>query len=168
MYKNITKLVILCLVAGFSFSACKKSSDNKPVYSMKLTINGNTMTYTTCTASKLNVDGIIQFNIIGTNKGNESLAMVVFADLGTVKSGQTFNAMFSEEQNNLTMIYNDGTNNQYITQFINPKASLTITSITSTTLTGKFSGNLYYSDDFNATNLVYTISNGTFVAQVSQ
>jgi hypothetical protein len=171
MTKNFTKLIVLCLIAGFSFSACKKSSDNKPTtsdtYSMKLTLNGKAVTYTTCAAADITANGIAQFNIIGTNKGNEGLAIGVIADLSKVKAGQVFKAATAYVQpNSMTMFYTDAANNDYSTQLTDPTGSITITSVSSTTIKGTFSGKLYDFDDTAATDLKYTITDGTFVAQM--
>jgi len=170
MKKNFTKLIVLCLIAGFSFSACKKSSDNKPAsdtYSMKLTLNGKAVTYTTCAAADITVNSLVQFNIIGTNKGNESLEIDVLADLKKVKAGQVFNAATAFVQpNSMALFYTDAANNDYGSQNADPTGSITITSVTSTTIKGTFSGNLY---DFpNATTLKYTVTGGTFVAQMPE
>ena len=172
MNKNITKLIILCLIAGFSFSACKKSSDNKPAsdtYSMKLTLNGKAVTYTTCAAADITANGIAQFNIIGTNKGNEGLAIGVIADLSKVKAGQVFKAATEYVQpNSMTMFYTDAANNAYGTQLTDPTGSITITSVSSTTIKGTFSGKLYGTDNNGNTTLKYTITGGSFVAQMPE
>lgn len=170
MKKNFTKLVILCLIAGTSFSACKKSSNNNPsgdTYSMKLTLNGKAVTYTTCLVADITANGIAQFNITGSNKGNEGLAIDVIANLKTVKAGQVFNAATAYVQpNSMTIFYTDAANNDYGTQLTDPTGSITITSVTSTTVKGTFTGKLYDFDDTNATNLKYTITGGTFVAEM--
>lgn len=170
MKKNFTKLVILCLIAGTSFSACKKSSNNNPsgdTYSMKLTLNGKAVTYTTCAAADISVNSLVQFNIIGTNKSNESLAIDVLADLTKVKAGQTFNAATAYAQpNSMSLFYTDAANNDYGSQIADPTGSITITSVTSTTIKGTFTGKLYNFDDTGASNLKYTITGGTFVAEM--
>src|ERR1700744_5891521 len=109
MKRNFTKLLILGLIAATSFSACKKSSDNKPssdTYSMTVSLNGKATTYNTCVAADINANGTQQFNIIGTNKGNESMEIDVIADLSKVKVGQIFKAATDYVQaNSMTLFY---------------------------------------------------------------
>ena len=96
MNRNFTKLIILCLIAGFSFSACKKSDNKPPVsndtYSMKFTSNGTAISYNTCAVGDVEVNGDKYTEFIGLNGKNSanSLQVEIIADYTKLKAGQTY------------------------------------------------------------------------------
>jgi hypothetical protein len=178
MKKNITKLIVLCLIAGTSFSACKKDDNKKPVsntYSMKFNANGTAVSYTSCLVADIDINGSKLTDIIGVNKNNSNNEMELEfpVAVSSLKAGQTYQVIVPTGNNQLELTtpllgYTmDGTN-YFTTQSADPVGTVTITSVTSTTLQGTFSGKLYSEDDSDATTLKYTITNGTFVGLMPQ
>lgn len=170
--KNTTKLFILSLLIGSLFTACKKdSSTPKPTsssYSMKLTLNGSPVSYNTCIAADITANGLKQFNILGSNtSGNDSFAIGVIDDITTLKAGQTFTGATSyTETNGLNITYFAADDTIYDTELSDQTSTLTITEVTSTEIKGTFSCKLYAFADPNDTSLKYTITNGTFTAEI--
>jgi hypothetical protein len=170
--KNTSKLIILSLIATLSFTACKKDSTTpKPTsssYSMKLTLNGSPVSYSICLAADITASGVKQFNILGSNPtGNDSFAVAVIDDITTLKAGQTFTGETSyTEPNGLNISYFAADNSIYDTVLSDQTSTLTITEVTSTEIKGTFSGKLYAFDDTAGTSLKYTITNGTFTAEL--
>ena len=176
MNKNITKLIILCLITAFSSSACKKNSDNKPTDNsssdntefMKVTINGKAVNYDNCIISDESVGGVTQFGMLGAGeKDNNNLGITVYADIKNLKAGDTFNAASSIYQpNGMVINYNLDENDSYYTIPAVPQGSVTFTVVTSTIIKGTFTtAKLYDFFDNDGTDLKYTVTNGSFVAK---
>jgi len=173
MKRNITKLLVLCLIAGASLSACKKSSDNKPstssdTYSMKFTLNGTAISYNSCAVADVEVNSDKYTEFIGLNGKdlNNSFQVEVIADYTKITAGQTFKVTSDYlAQGTAILFYSPDGTNYFNTQVAAPEGTVTITDVTATTIKGTFSGKLYSADDSNAETLKYTVTSGTFVAQ---
>ncbi len=175
MNRNFTKLIVLCLIAGFSFSACKKDSNNKntdnsnSTYSMNFTLNGTAVSYSTCAVGdiQVNSDHYTEFVGVNTKSPNNSLQIEVVANIADLKAGQTFQVTSDYlAANTAIFFYSPNATDSFGTQTAAPSGSVTITSVSSTTVKGTFSAKLYSSDDFDATTLKYTVASGTFVAEM--
>lgn len=174
MKKNFTKFLILGLIAATSLAACKKSSDNKPStsnYSMTLNANGTAVSYSSCVVADIDANGSKYTEIVGVNQKtpNNSFSIEIVAGTSSLKAGQTYQVTADYlGANTATLFYDTDDTHSYTTQAANPVGSVTITSVTSTTLKGTFSGKLYSGDDYNAADLKYTITSGSFVGQMPQ
>jgi len=174
MIKNFTKTAILCLVIGTSFTACKKDSNTKPpasndTYSMKFTSNGTAVSYNTCAVADVEVNSNKYTEFIGLNGKNtdNSFQVEVVADYTKLKAGQTYKVTADYlAQGTAILFYSPNGTNYFNSQPEAPEGTVTITEATSTTVKGTFSGKLYSADDYSGTTLKYTITNGTFVAQM--
>jgi len=173
MKRNFTKLIILCLIAGTSFTACKKSSNSKPAdnssntESMKFTLNGKAVSYDNCIISDESITGQKQFGLLGAGEKDDNfLSIVVYADIKNLKAGDTFNAASSIYQpNGMVINYSADANDSFYTVTGVPQGSVTFTEVTSTVIKGTFTtAKLYDFFDDKGTDLKYTVSNGSFTA----
>ena len=172
--KKISKLLIAVLVIAFAFSSCSKKSGNTPVVtamSMTFTNNGAAKTYNTCVALSLTVGAtqetdIAGYNLTGTNHSDDNFEINIIHNSATLAAGQTYPVASSLDQvNAATLFFSPNATDNFNTQVGNPSGTVTITGVTSTTITGTFSGKLYGENDFTGTTLIYTITGGTFVAK---
>ena len=174
--KHFFNTLLILIIAAMLFYSCKKSSTPAPVVaasssSMVLTYNSTKLAFNNCfeaTASVNNAPEIIIIgnNITGSKVSDNSFEVDITADATTLKPGAVFQAASSFGQLNvMTLFFFSDTTNTYTTQPKSPAGIVTITDVSSTYIKGTFSGKLFASDDFSATNLLYTVTNGTFVAK---
>jgi hypothetical protein len=173
--KNLSHLFIAVLATALAFSSCKKSTTPAPAgttsSSMKLTSNGTAISFNECEQGTVTANGVVQTVIIADNITNGKLGDASFEvdiehDPATLKAGQTYQVASSFGQaDGATLFYYPNTTDNFATQPANPQGSVTITGVTSTTITGTFSGKLFASDDLTGTTVIYTITNGSFTAQ---
>jgi len=174
--KNLTKLFIVGLSAITVFTACNKttvttSTSTTASSSMKLAYNNTSLAFNTCIAIQSSVNGSNQLIISGydVTKGqisDNSFEVDLFADIDSIKVGQVFPAStIFEQPHSMSLFFFPDTTNAYVTQVAQPIGSVTITAVTSSQIKGTFSGGLFNSDDFDATALIYTITNGSFTAK---
>jgi hypothetical protein len=173
--KNFTKLIVY-LSAIFVFNACNKttvttsiSSNSSP--SMKLAYNNTNLTFNICIAAQSDVNGSEQLIISGYNEtksqiSDNSFEIDLYADIDSIKVGQVFPAStIFEQPHSMTLFFFPDSTNAYVTQVTQPIGSVTITAVTSTEIKGTFSGGLFNSDDLSASALIYTVTNGSFIAK---
>ena len=174
--KHFFNTLLILLIAPILFYSCKKSSTPAPVASvsassMSLIYNNTKLSFNNCfegTASVNNAPEIIIIgnNITGSKVSDNSFEVDITADAATLKPGAVFQAASSFGQLNvMALFFFPDTTNTYTTQPASPAGTVTITDVSSTYIKGTFSGKLFASDDFSATKLLYTVTNGTFVAK---
>lgn len=170
--KKLFTLFIAILFIAILFNSCKKSSDNKPAttaISMKFTSNDTVISFNSCTASTGNINGTDAILIIGDNITNpvNSFEIVIVHSIATLKAGQSYPAGTAIGQAESSRLFFDPIPpGDFITQPGNPEGIVTIAGVTSTTITGTFSGKLYDENDIRGTTLKYNITNGSFTATI--
>jgi hypothetical protein len=174
--KSLLQILFVLLVSAVLFNSCKKSSSPAPVTpasssSMSLTYNNTVLAFIDCNLVSGEVNNVPQTiiladNITGSKVSDNSFEVEITADVAKLKSGAVFQAATSFAQANaLTLFFFPDTTNTYATQPANHTGVVTITDVSATYVKGTFSGKLFASDDFNATSLLYGITNGSFVAK---
>jgi hypothetical protein len=170
MKKNLIKLSILFLVATFSITACKKSttSPSGGSYFMKFNLNTTAVSYNTCNLVDITANGIKQLNVLGSNTGGkDSFSIDIVADYTTLKVGQTFTGQSDYfTPKGVLIAYFAPNGSDYGTQIADSSAVVKITAVNSTAIAGTFSARLYDDADLNADTLKYTVSAGSFNAQL--
>ncbi|MDB5024258.1 MAG: hypothetical protein JWP78_2013 [Mucilaginibacter sp.] len=173
--KNLSHLFIAVLATALAFSSCKKSTTPAPAgatSSMKLTSNGTAISFNECVQGTVTANGVVQTVIIADNitngkVGDAGFEVDIMHDPATLKAGQTYAAASSFGQaDGATFFYYPNATDNFATQPANPQGLVTITGVTSTTITGTFSGKLFASDDFAGTTVIYTVTNGSFTAKL--
>jgi hypothetical protein len=176
--KNFTKISIFSLLVAVLFSACNKttvttrSTGNTGNYSMAFAYNNTSVSFNTCFATQSTVNNSSQFLILGYNTtgnkvSNNSFEVDLYANIDSIKVGQVFPASTTFLQHGTMALYfSPDTVNTYVTQTAKPVGSVTITAITATEIKGTFSGDLFGEFDSNGSNLLYTISSGSFTAKL--
>jgi hypothetical protein len=173
--KNFTKLIIY-LSAILVFNACNKttvttSTSATSSSSMKLAYNNTNLAFNTCIAAQSDVNGSEQliisgYNVTKSQVSDNSFEIDLYADIDSIKVGQVFpTSTIFEQPHSMTLFFFPDTTNAYVTQVARPIGSVTITAVTSSEIRGTFSGGLFSSDDFEASALIYTITNGSFTAK---
>ena len=173
---NFLKTSVAILAVAVVFSSCKKSSTPKPdngttTTSMKFTVNGTVVSLNDCEETDASVNDAPQTLFIGVNvtngkPGDVSFEVDVMAAPSALKAGQTYPASSSFSQpNSSALFYYPNANDSYNTQPSNAQGTVSITEVTSTTISGTFSGKLFASDDFNGEHIIYTITSGSFTAK---
>ena len=144
---------------------------------MSLTYNNTKLAFNSCvqafnscvhtlTVNNVPETVILANNITGSKVSDNSFEIDITADVTTLKPGAIFQAASSFSQvNAMTLFFSPDTTNTYATQPANHTGTVTITDVSFTYIKGTFSGKLFASDDFSASQLLYTITNGTFVAK---
>jgi hypothetical protein len=176
--KKYLNLTIAALVAVLLLGSCKKSKGPDPTdttaSSMKLSANGTAISYNYCLATTVTVNDLVETDILGNNltngkPGDDSFQLTIMHDIATIKAGQTYQAgaVFAKADD-AYLTYSSNQTGTFDSQVNSPQGSITITAVTSTTISGTFSGKLYNAGDFDATQLMYTITNGTFTAKKNQ
>jgi len=165
-----------------AFNACKKSSNPKPVVntpvttSLSFSTNGTAVSYNECSAGGEGVSPTFLTTIEALQTINSFGAIAdggfvieIMQDINTIKPGQTFPVETTAGQSGSAIIdfSPDGASN-YITQPANAQGSVTITDISATEMKGTFSAKLFAPADVSGTNVLSTITNGTFTASVSK
>ena len=175
--KNLTKLFIVGLSAITVFTACNKTtvttstSTTASSSSMKLAYNNTSLAFNTCIAIQSSVNGSNQLIISGydVTRGqisDNSFEVDLFADIDSINVGQVFPAStIFEQPHSMSLFFFPDTTNAFVTQVAQPIGSVAITAVTSSEIRGTFSGGLFNSDDFEASTLIYTITNGSFTAK---
>ena len=174
--KTLSRLCIALAAIALTFSSCKKSSNNpKPnntvTSSMKFTANGTVVSFNNCGETSLSVNGVTQTLFLGVNitngtPGNASFELNIQHDPTTFKAGQTYQVgSLPDQADDLIFFYSTNGSDNFTTQPANPQGTVTITEVTSTTISGTFSGKLFAYDDYAGATVVYTITNGSFTAK---
>lgn len=176
--KTLSHLCIALAAIALTFSSCKKSAAPTPngstSSSMKLTANGTDLSFNDCEEILAEVNGSIQTTITGymvTNgkPGDVNFEVDIDHDPTTLKVGQTYQAASSYAQPDaVNFFYWTNATDSFTNQPANPQGSVTITALTSTTISGTFSGKLFAANDFTGTTVVYTITNGSFTAKINK
>jgi hypothetical protein len=173
--KKILILSIAVFSIAVAFNSCKKNPDNKPVTtasSMKLTLNGTSLSYNTCRVQNFNINGSVQTQITGQNAtdtttGNYYFNIVIYSDMNSLKTGDVFQMATSGNQaNTTTLFYSPDPSDIFFTQTENPQGTVTITGVSSGFIQGTFSGKLFAATDITGTNIKYVVTDGTFNAKM--
>jgi hypothetical protein len=171
--KKTQTLLLAVLGIALVFNSCKKSS-HSPVSSpsMKLTYNGTALSFNSCLALSATVGStdevlITGDNVTGSNHSDNSFEVDIVHSITALKAGQTFPAAtaFTQAESSTLFFFTNATDT-FVSQPKNPYGTVTITGVTSTTITGTFSGTLYAVSDFSGLDLKYTITDGTFTAKI--
>jgi hypothetical protein len=180
-------LISIILLSAAMISGCQKGvldDDTKPGSSgsptptsvggsMKFTSSGTAITYNNCLATDASANGVNQTLIMGLNltnnvAGADNFEVDIIQSLSALKAGQVYPASTSFTQpNSMALFYYPNATDEYVTQPANAQGSVTITGVTSTTISGTFSGTLFASDDLNGTTVKATITEGTFTAKIN-
>ena len=174
--KTLSHLLIAALFGACLFtSSCKKDSTAAPVdaaSSMKFTANGTDVSLNNCLQASASVNDVVETIISGANftngtAGDASFEVNIIHDPATLKAGQTYQMItsFGQATDGAILFYYTSLTDIFTTQPANAQGSVTITDVTSTTISGTFSGKLFASGDFSGTKVLYTITNGTFTAK---
>jgi hypothetical protein len=174
--KKFTKLFIVSLSAITAFTACNKTTVTTSTSitgpsSMKLAYNNTNLAFNTCIALQSNVNGSEQliisgYNVTKSQVSDNSFEIDLYADIDSIKVGQVFPAStIFEQPHSMSLFFFPDTTNAFVTQVAQPIGSVAITAVTSSEIRGTFSGGLFNSDDFEASTLIYTITNGSFTAK---
>jgi hypothetical protein len=141
---------------------------------MKLTLNGNDLNFNDCEEIEVDVNDQKQTTFTGYVVTNGSHSDVNFGlnivhDPATLKAGQTYQTAttFGAADGSLLFYWPNGTD-YYTSQPAYPTGSITITEVTSTTISGTFSGKLFAPADHSAITALYTVTNGTFTAKINK
>jgi hypothetical protein len=154
----------------------QKEFRNKPdsdVTFMKFSANSTDVSFNTCLALTASVNSVNQTLITGTNltngkPGSSDFEVEILHDVSTLKAGQTYPlATVGGQADASALFYFTNETDSFNTLPLNPSGTVTITDVTSTTVKGTFSGKLYAFGDEQATNVIYTITNGSFTAKIS-
>jgi hypothetical protein len=161
--RSIVLLTFLSL--GILFSACKKSSTtSSSSYYMQANANGTTVKYTGYTSA---ISTSLQGNFILDIQGQASLTSqldilsAVIMDTSPITT-KTYTDVIVNGSPQGVVGYYDHTGNQYSSAFaVVPAVTITITQITSTYVTGTFSGTV---SDLSSSGPV-TLTSGSFKVQ---
>lgn len=174
--KNLTLTLIALFIITFVLTSCKKSGSTiNPVTSttsMNFTYNGTAQSFNNCLAVSASA-GVEQTLITGENLSlgqvsANSFEVDILADISTIKAGQTFPAISTPNQvGGSVLFYFPNSTDMFVTQPVNAQGTVTVTAITASTISGTFSGKLFAQSDYNANNVIYTITDGTFTALIS-
>ena len=138
--------------------------------SMKFTYNDSTVNLNTCIALSLSANNQSHINITGVNvtggkEGNINMIIDIVAAVDSIKAGQIFNAASSFGQPGVEDLIFSIDTTAYVSQPAKPQGTVVITSVTSAYIKGTFTGTLYDGLDFDANKVLYTITNGSFIAK---
>ncbi|WP_295794440.1 hypothetical protein [Mucilaginibacter sp.] len=170
--KQLSRLFIAVLFTAIALTSCKKSSDNSPAgTTMTFKANGTAVTYNACVAVSASVNDVNQTLITGTNltngkPGAASMEVNITHDLATLKAGQSY-SVTTAPKDGLILFYFINDSDVFTTQPAHPIGTVTITEVTSSTIKGTFSGQLFSEDDFTGDHVLYTIAGGSFTAKRS-
>lgn len=168
---NLKKFLPLALVAGvLSLSSCKKDSDTASSENyLKLKVNGSWVTWNKVN-SELGKDLLDATKTNFTLMGSDDAVNTVFDISVQVDGSNLGSGTYSSDNYYLPVTYTTNatstnfksySNSGYIEGKPEPKYTLTITSVSSTSVSGKFTGNLLI-EDFD--NSFVEITEGEFVA----
>ena len=173
--KTLSYTCIALAAIALTFSSCKKSSNPTPnntvSSSMKFTSNGSVVSFNNCGEVSASVNGITQTLFTGINVTNGTPGDVNFEiniqhDPATFQAGQTYQVTsLPGHADAATFYYSTNSTDEFTSQPTNTQGSVSITGVTSTTISGTFSGKLFAYDDYAGATVVYTITNGSFTAK---
>jgi hypothetical protein len=141
---------------------------------MKLTLNGNDLNFNDCEEIEADVNDTKQATITGYMVTNGKPSAVSFEvdivhDPATLKAGQTYpTASAFGAADGALFFYWPNSTDHFTSQPAYPEGSVTITNVTSTSISGTFSGKLFDPSDFTATTVLYTVTNGSFTAKIDK
>ena len=174
--KKIAQILITFFLTIFVLSSCKKSGNNPILVTsttaMNFNYNGTAQSFNNCLAVSATA-GVAQTVITGENVtlgqiSANSFEVDILADITTLKAGQTFPAITTPNQaGGSVLFYFPNSTDVFVTQPVNAQGTVTVTAVTASTISGTFSGKLFAESDYNANNLIYTITGGTFTALIS-
>jgi hypothetical protein len=176
--KTLSYVLMAATAVSITFSSCKKSSTPAPApadvaTSMKLTSNGTALNYNQCqqfiVSAGITQSDFIAKNFINGKLSDDEFEVDIIHDPATLKAGQTYPVISSYAQPDgavITYYLND--TDTFTTQPGSSQGSVTITSVTSTSISGTFSGTLYTSNDLSGLHQLYTITNGSFTAKLDK
>lgn len=177
------KIVILSIAMIGMFASCKKSSSSTPT-GVSATIGGSNKNFSTLTAAtKTNLGGFDEIVIMGEvasgttastiditiandlGGGVDSIVAGTYADSSTKFS---VSVDYLTSSGSLPLPYSGGTNvdGSQSPASVPNHLVVTISSITSTSIKGTFTGNLYLGGD--ATSTALAVTNGSFNLPLKQ
>lgn len=175
--KTLSYVLMAATAVSIAFTSCKKSATPAPApadvaTSMKLNSNGTALNYNQCQQFSITANGLVQTEFIAKNFINGKLSddefeVDIIHDPATLKAGQIYPVISSYAQPDGAVItYYPNDTDIFTTQPGSSQGSVTITAVTTTTISGTFSGTLYASNDLSGLHLLYTITNGSFTAKL--
>jgi hypothetical protein len=166
MKKAFSYTAFICLL--FIFTSCKKEkNDNNTDYYMSAKVDGVQKTYKSNTiAIKLQIDTVysIGFSAYGDTTTGERF----FLDIGQINKPITTGTYVDAAADELLVVggYNPGTTDETklygagLQIDSNPRLTITISTLTSTNVSGTFTGT-YYDDGGDGTNII-AVTEGKF------
>ncbi len=140
---------------------------------MKVTLNGNATSYNNCiavvgplttTAETL----ITGNNLTGATASTDNFEIAILHDIHTLKAGAVFQASATQyAPESTSFLYWADALNYYGTTTGNPQATVTITSVSSTYISGTFSGAMSVRTDPNFV-ADFAVTGGSFTAKIAQ
>lgn len=133
---------------------------------MKLDTNNKVVNYNSCSTAGETFNGQAD-TYISSEGGSGQFTIILNKPPGSLKTGQVFEAQSIKSlatDNCATFNYVPTSNSDdvygYPSSEFQPVGSVTLTEVTSTDIKGTFSAEIFYTSD--GTDLLYTITNGTF------
>ena len=161
--RSIKSLFLLTLAFGvITLNSCKKDKDSTPSATISASVDGTATNFNTgAIAIQGSVNGATITNIEGTAANKTAISITIS---GTPVAGKTYSNTSSNDDDKPLIAYIVTDDEQYLNDDdsqSNP-ASLTITSVTSTTVEGTFKGDLVDIQGSNGTAKKKVITNGKF------
>ncbi|SDF07298.1 hypothetical protein SAMN05216464_112139 [Mucilaginibacter pineti] len=164
--RSIKSLILLSFVFGVvTLNSCKKDKkdeDNTPLATISASVDGTATNFNTgAIAAQVSINGANFTSLEGTAENKTSMSIIIS---GTPVAGKTYSNGASNDEDKPLLAYFVSDDERYFSDDndqTNP-ASLTITSVTSTTVKGTFKGNLVYLTGANGTTKKKAITNGKF------
>ena len=175
--KTLSYACIALAAITLTFSSCKKNADNPTLNntvasSMKLTVNGSDLNFNDCEETEFDTNNgfkntvITGYMVTNGKPGDVKFVVYIVHDPATLKAGQTYAiAPSNVVTDNVLFFYWINSTDQFSSQSAHPQGSVAITEVTSTTISGTFSGKLF---DLGGISTLYTITNGSFKAKVNK
>ena len=179
MKNHYAALLLMLVILSTLFTACDKlgpapsytgSSGSSAPSSMKFSYNNTAVSLNSCTALSLSVNNASHVNISGVNvtggkDGNLNMIIDIITSIDSLRAGQTFQAATDFGQTGVEDLLFTVDTTTYVSQPAAAQGTVVITSVSSTYIKGTFTGTLYGGLDFSATQLIYTVTNGSFIAK---
>jgi len=177
LYFKITTVLLCCI-----FASCKKSCikpkqadtiNTLTSQEMKYTINGDTSSFPLCRAydngtNNVQTKTIIEgYSLVGGTLAVKVLKLSLY-HTGALKAGDSFTGFSGNSLTGVAGDYTpDGDESSFSSQLANPQAKLIIDEVTSDHIKGTFTIKLFLHSDTAGINVVDTITNAKFYAQVT-
>ncbi len=141
---------------------------------MKFSLNGNVINYNNCTATVGPLATTAEIlitgqNLTGATPSADNFEIAILHDINSLKAGDVFQASATQyAPESMSFLYFPGSGVFYfITQNKNPIGTVTITNVSSTYISGTFSGTIFSSSDPNGVGTKYVVTNGAFTAKIN-